>query len=158
MNLKINVWADPNSAEFYLTVQAFDHKGTVVATIASFLVTDPQLGQRLSDIFQAYRMGTAYGQSGPVTYGHTEWTGGTDFHEDPNHERRENDATFPVRTDPALLGEWSDRVANAETPIAGSDVPSRDTGIEGDTRNLVPVPRDGLSPRDGFFPRDYGKY
>lgn len=62
LNLHAQVSAKDDSADFSLLVSATDEDGQNTATIASIHVDDPNLGQRLRDIAQAYRMATRYGR------------------------------------------------------------------------------------------------
>lgn len=45
-----------------LLISAHDEQGEPLATIGSVMLTDPNLGDRLHQIAQAYRMGTRFGK------------------------------------------------------------------------------------------------
>jgi hypothetical protein len=61
MNLHAQFMMAENSADFRLLVSAVDEQGTNVATIESFDVDDPNLGEKLRLIAHSYRMGARFG-------------------------------------------------------------------------------------------------
>lgn len=55
--LRARIWWATGSADFWLSVQSCNEKGEPIGEIADIKTDDPEIGQRLRDIIQAYRMG-----------------------------------------------------------------------------------------------------
>jgi hypothetical protein len=62
MNLSAWIMEARDSADYSLLVMVRNEDGTPGATIASISVDDPNIGPRLRDISQAFRMGARFGK------------------------------------------------------------------------------------------------
>lgn len=61
MNVLGWVTATDGSAEFVITFNAVDNASKPVATLGTVKVGDPDINQRLTDMFQSFRMGARFG-------------------------------------------------------------------------------------------------